>query len=114
MIYKSRVAVHSPIGRRIYTAHAQLAAAMVRRGEADYESPGVIMLTQTVRLTDEMTRPLIGKWRVPHCDSSSGDAGRGSAAVVPAHSLHYQATAGQTPVLTNCGKTCGWQRHVSG
>jgi hypothetical protein len=113
MVYKSRVAVHSQVGRRIYTVHAQLAAAMVLHGEAEYESPGIIVLTQTVRVTAEMTRPAIGKFRVPHADSSCGGGGLGNTAVPPRQSLHYRSDAEQTPSLLRDGRTCGYRRNVA-
>ena len=112
MNYNSRVNVHSPVGRRIYTAHAALAAAMVARGEADYESAKVIILTQTTHLTDEMTRPRIVKWRVPHADSSAGDAGRGCASVSRHQTIHYQADEEQTSAVSHDMRHCGWRRTV--
>src|SRR5687768_16767315 len=112
MVYRNRVAVHSAVGRRIFSAHAQLAAGMVLRGEADYESPGVIVLTQSVRLTDEMRQPQISKWRVPHADSSAGDAGRGNTAVPRHQAIHYQADAQQTAVKLRDGRVCGWRRSM--
>lgn len=113
MDFRNRVAVHSLIGRRIFTAHAALATAMVLTGEADYEGPGVIVLTQSVRLTDEMSRPAITKIRAPHADSSTGDAGRGNTAVPRHQALHYRADADQYAARTPAGRISGYRRHIA-
>ena len=109
MKLKSRVAVHSRIGRRVFTAHRELAMMMVRDGEADYATPGIIVLTQSVRTTAEMQRPRIAKIKVNRAKSSAGDAGRGLTFLPPVKTVHYPSLTARTPVHCPEGNVIGYR-----